>query len=183
MFSEATSALGNAVQIAPENVEAHKLIILLQRKRNDLRAAVLACEAALRAIPDEPFLTYTLAGLNIDLARREVEDQRDYLQRALSLLEKTVAKEPEFAEAHHDLALLILNSFPERKDLFPQALRHARLATEKTSSPRNYDLLSWAYARNGRTDLARQALEEGLKLFPQDAGLKQRSRLFEERKP
>jgi tetratricopeptide (TPR) repeat protein len=134
---------------------------------------VIASEAALQAIPNDPELAqaaYELAGGIID--DEKTRPRADLAYRALLAV---VASAPHHSDAHRELARLILFKL-EKPDLIGKAIEHARKAVEIRPDPPSYDVLAYALFRAGRVEEATGVLEEGIRRNPEDETLQERLR-------
>ena len=107
--------------------------------------ALVAFEAALRALPDDPETLFNVAMALIDLGDKPAAEER---------LREAIALDPEYREPRFNLALMLA----ERNDM-EEAERHFRRATE--IDPDDLDARTrWgdALARLGRTDDAIEVL-------------------------
>jgi tetratricopeptide (TPR) repeat protein len=160
-----------AIRLDPGSPEPRQLLVTHLQKTGELERAVIACEAALRAIPGNG----ELAQSAYEFAGEILEDEKsrarvDLAYRALSAAVESV---PDHADARRELARLILFKL-EKPDLVPKAIEHARRAVEVRPDPANYDVLAYAYFRSGRGQEAAAALEEGARKNPEDTTLRDR---------
>ena len=166
-----------SIRLDPRNPESHQILMAHFRQMGDAERAVIACEAGIQAIPNDPDLAqaaYELAGGIID--DEKTRTRADLAYRALSA---AVASAPHHADAHRELARLILFKL-EKPELIGKAIEHARRAVEIRPEPPSYDVLAYALFRAGRAGEAAAVLEEGIRRNPEDETLRDRLRRFQE---
>ncbi len=89
---------------------------------------------------------------------------------ASARMEKAMELNPHMPEAMNNLARMHLANGHDRK----RALELAQRLATHYPSPRNYDLLAWAYYANGRVDMALEACASAIELDPDNPRLRER---------
>jgi tetratricopeptide (TPR) repeat protein len=117
------------------------------------------------AQPDNVPLLYSVAGL--------ISARNDH-QRTAALLEQLLGVQPEHADANREMARLILRTKLRGADSVPEALKHAELAVQHRRSATNLDVLAYALFMSGRKPEAVEALEEAVRLEPDNQAIRQR---------
>jgi tetratricopeptide (TPR) repeat protein len=172
---ESIVAIEEAVRFDPESVEPRTVIIQYYKGLRDFDRAVRTTEESLRAIPGQPELARVALQLASECATEAADGgpgRFDYAYRLLRTVAETV---PGSADAHRELAWLILKRLRrEQPELLVQAIEHAEQAVARNPHPRNYDVLAYAYFESGKPGKARKALEEGLARNPGDEDLRKR---------
>jgi tetratricopeptide (TPR) repeat protein len=166
-----------SIRLDPSYPQPRELLVQHFRHMGDMERAVVACEAAFQAIPRDPDIAraaYELAGALV-----EDENTRARPDLAFRVLSAAVAAAPDVADAHRELARLILFKL-EKPELIGKAIEHARRAVEIRPDPPSYDVLAYALFRAGRAGEAAVVLEEGLRRNPEDETLRERLRRFQE---
>jgi len=166
-----------SIRLDPSSTEPRQVLMAHYRQIGDVERAVIACEAALQAIPNDPELAqaaYELAGNMIDADK--TRPRADLAYRALSAI---VASVPDHSDAHREIGRLILFKL-ERPELIGKAIEHARKAVQLRPEPPSYDVLSYALFRAGRVAEAVVVLEEGIRRNPEDETLRDRLRRLQE---
>jgi len=166
-----------SIRLDPLNPEAREMLVQHFRHVGDVDRAVIACERALEAIPGHP----DLGQAAYDLAGGILEDEKTRARADLAYraLLAAVASLPNHADAHRELARLILFKL-EKPELIAKAIEHARKAVEIRPEPPNYDVFAYALVRAGRGREAAGVLQEGIRQNPDDETLKERLRKFQE---
>ena len=172
-FLEAVEA---AIRLDPSNPQPRELLVQHFRHMGEMERAVIACEAAFKAIPNDPDIAraaYELAGAMLE------DEERARPDLAFRVLSAAVAAAPDLADAHRELARIILFKL-EKPELIGKAIEHARRAVEIRPDPPSYDVLAYALFRAGRGGDAARLLEEGIRRNPEDETLKDRLRRLHE---
>ncbi|HVR76311.1 MAG TPA: tetratricopeptide repeat protein [Planctomycetota bacterium] len=183
MEAEFLHALREALRIDPTHLEPRTVLVRYYVNKGDMESGVQVLETALREVPRASALAplaYELTGKLIDKLPVERVTAAQ-VELPFRLLLKVTELSPTSADAHRDLAQLILHRMGERKDLQPLALEHALQAVRSDGSSVHYDILAFAHYRNGQLGAALGALEEGLRLHPGAEHLRERLRVFRER--
>ncbi len=115
--------------------------------------------------PDNVTLLYLVAGL--------AAEQGD-VQLASELLERVLKIQPQHANANRELARLILRRQLRGPNSADESLQYARLAVQQERSAPNLDVLAYALFMSGRRTEAVDALEEAVRLAPDNQELRQR---------
>ncbi len=175
---ESLDALREALRLDETYDDAWSTYLRLVESHGRFEAALEFADQARKADPASGVWPYRLALLQKRLAQQGDASERRY-RDALDLLEAATRNAPGVARAHYALAWTVLMEINSREaDRVRQAVEHAKRAVDLEPSALHYDVLALAHHRAGRFDLARQALEEGLRKNPDAANLLKRLELL-----
>lgn len=134
----------------------------------DLEAAVAHAERAAGSAAEELDALRLLVRLHD--ARNRPRERADALRRILRRTEND-------ADAHRELAILILRSEPLGEDSLRRGLDHARRAAEIGRSAANLEAFAYAHFSAGNAHEGIALLEEAVRLDPENEGLRHRLRV------
>lgn len=159
--NEAEAHLRQAITLAPDDPEpCSRLAGHLIRTRR-LGEARDLCRRLIELAPNDAGNRVNLGTLLLQLGQADAGIAE--LRRALEL-------DPAQPQALYNLARVRLATSRE----LPQALELSRRLVETQPSAEGYDLLAWAFYANGKTNEARTAAAQAVKLAPNNAVYRQR---------
>jgi tetratricopeptide (TPR) repeat protein len=159
--NEAEAHLHQAITLAPSDPEpCSRLAAHLIRSRR-LGEARGLCQKLVELVPDDAGNRVNLGTLLLQLGQADAGMAE--LRRALEL-------DPAQPQALYNLARARLTTRSE----LPQALELSRRLVEAQPSAESFDLLGWAFYANGKTNDARAAAAQAVKLAPNNAVYRQR---------
>lgn len=175
-------AAREALRFEEANPRPRNAMISYYRMQEDFLKAAEICEEILELMPSKDVIpvAYELAGLNLKEVRPGQVGGDDHVDIAYRLLGKVVKLAPAFADAHREMAKLILFYRPDRRDLFPEALTQALKALELDRGARNFDVAAYALHANGKQAEAHRLLQEAVNAHPEDEALRSRLARYEE---
>jgi tetratricopeptide (TPR) repeat protein len=143
MFGPAQADLERAVVLQPGLYQAHYVLGNVLMSQGEYDQAAAEYRLAIGLTPDQPHAYYQLA-----LALRTRQDSAD----EEGALQKALALDSHFSEAHSELGRLLLD-----ENRVPEAVAQLNLAvTDNPHSEQAYTLLARGYARMGDIDKAKQ---------------------------
>jgi len=155
-FGDAQQTLNGLVDAGVRNGELYNLLAWCYQKQHRTDDAVRALEAAIQVAPSEEQNYLDLGKVLLNAGR---------LPAALETAKRTVAAYPKSERAY-----LLKGQTEYRLSQFTDAMASCSRAAQLDSSDPQANLgLAMAEAATGKTDMARQAFEAGIKRFPNDA--------------
>jgi tetratricopeptide (TPR) repeat protein len=169
-------AAREALRFDEANPQARNALISYYRMQEEFLKAAEICAEILERMPSKDVIpvAYELAGLNLRKVRPGQVGGEDHVEIAYRLLGKVIQLAPAFADAHRELAKLILFYRSDKRDLLPEALEQALKALELDPAARNYDVAAYALHANGKFSEAYRLLEEAVNAHPEDQALRSR---------
>lgn len=160
----------HAEPITTANPEAHDLYLrakyyLAVRTPEALRQSLMLARQAIEKDPSYPLPYETIGTAEWALGTLLVEPQKVAAERALEALDKAIALNPRYGDAHALRAGIIYN----RDWDWPRAEKEFRLALQ-LGSPKAHSLFGWGLATRGRFGQAQEHLRIAEELDPLAAG-------------
>jgi tetratricopeptide (TPR) repeat protein len=169
-------SLHEAMRFNPESPDPREALFgYYETEKEYVRAGEL-CLTLLEQFPTKELIpkAYNVSGFLLQPPAPGASLEPTAVELSFRILKLLVKVVPTFADAHRELARVVLFHLNHQKELIPLALKHARTSVELEPSAANYDVLGFALMRSGRTQEAKETLQEGVARHPENERLKNR---------
>ncbi len=188
---EATEAFSQALRLAPNHIEALRLLVRTAARQGRFQRGIRACKTFLKAEPQSAQAWHLLGRLHfladhlneaqmafaratklnpqdpaplLDLGSLFIRRHRH--DRAISCLEKVIALDPDHPQANNNLAWALAEANSDLEKAKRLAVKATTLAPQDPSA---LDTLGWVCYKRREYDEAITALERSLRLRPDSA--------------